>query len=176
MLSTEPTNRAAVSPLAKRRISLQSCPGQPKSLTARYWFTRLFRLAGSVESATVGGTRCRLTLCRLAIGAHLRTFRMLVSPAHLRGLSFRFEPFPLPASVRLLESPAYWSRYDSWRLPRFGQRLVSDLASPWGGGLDSVSLLIEEYQTGEKSQYESIKKAGQKKDLPSQGYTSIRCP
>ena len=71
MLSTEPTNRAAVSPLAKRRISLQSCPGQPKSLTARYWFTRLFRLVGSVESATVGGTRCRLTLCRLAIGAHL---------------------------------------------------------------------------------------------------------
>ena len=59
---------------------------------------------------------------------------------------------------------------------RFGQRLGSDLAPPWGGGLDSVSLLIEEYQTGGKSQYESIKKVGQKKDLPGQGYTSIRCP
>ena len=42
-----------------------------KSLTARYWFTAWFQLVGSVESATVGGTRCRLTLCRLAIGAHL---------------------------------------------------------------------------------------------------------
>lgn len=46
---------------------------------------------------------------------------------------------------------------------RIGQPPGSDLASPWGGGLDSVSLLIEEYQTGGKSQYESIKKAGQKK-------------
>ena len=44
---------------------------------------------------------------------------------------------------------------------------------PPGG---SPSLLIEEYQTGGKSQYESIKKVGQKKDLPSQGYTSIGCP
>lgn len=59
---------------------------------------------------------------------------------------------------------------------RVGQRLGSDLAPPWGGGLDSVSLLIEEYQTGGKSQYESIKKVGQKKDLPGHGYTSIRCP
>ena len=51
-----------------------------------------------------------------------------------------------------------------------------DLALPWRGGLWCASLLIEEYQTGGKSQYESIKKVGQKKDLPSHGYTSIRCP
>ena len=90
--------------------------------------------------------------------------------------AFVLMPFPsrLCSGLRSVRT---WSGSASHRRAwRFGQPLGSDLASPWGGGLDSVSLLIEEYQTGGKSQYESIKKVGQKKDLPSQGYISIKCP
>ena len=56
-----------------------------KSLTARYWFTAWFQLVDSVESAAVGGTRCGLTQLPLAIGAHLQTRRMLVSPGRSSG-------------------------------------------------------------------------------------------
>lgn len=78
-----------------------------KSLTARYGFTCRFRLAGPVESATVGGTRCGLTQLPLAIGAHLQTRRMLVSPGRSSG---PVVSFPFPISCLAPELPGRWSR------------------------------------------------------------------